>query len=160
MNILFVYPEFPETFWSFKHALKFIGKKAANPPLGCVTVAAMLPVDWNKKLVDMNVTDLTVQDIRWADLVFVSGMSIQKHSAQEVIDRCKQENKTVVAGGPLFTYEADSFPKVDHFVLNEAELTLPAFLHDFSEGRALRFYRSSQYCELTETPIPCGTCWI
>lgn len=154
MNVLFVYPQFPETFWSFKHALSFIGKKASNPPLGCVTVAAMLPVEWNKKLIDLNVTSLTDDDIRWADMVFVSGMSIQKESAQEVIRRCKKWSKTVVAGGPLFTYEYEHFSLVDHFVLNEGEITLPQFLADLQKGTPKRFYRTGEFCDLSETPIP------
>lgn len=154
MNVLFVYPQFPETFWSFKHALSFIGKKASNPPLGCVTVAAMLPSDWNKKLIDLNVTALTDRDIHWADMIFVSGMSIQKQSAQEVIRQCKRLSKTVVAGGPLFTYEHDHFPLVDHFILNEAEITLPLFLADLKNGTPKRFYRTVEFCELSATPIP------
>jgi radical SAM superfamily enzyme YgiQ (UPF0313 family) len=149
-----VYPKFPETFWSFKHALTFIGKKATNPPLGCVTVAAMLPAEWNKKLIDLNVTALTDKDIQWADMVFVSGMSIQKKSAQEVIQQCKRESKVIVAGGPLFTYEYDHFPQVDHFILNEAEITLPQFLKDLENGTPKRFYQTDEFCELSETPVP------
>ena len=67
MNVLLIYPEIPATFWSFHYALKFVRKKASNPPLGIVTVASMLPKEWNKKLVDMNVTELTEEDLNWAD---------------------------------------------------------------------------------------------
>lgn len=154
MNILFIYPLFPETFWSFKHALSFIGKKATNPPLGVITVAPMLPKQWQKKLVDLNITALTDEDIDWADMVFVSGMSIQKQSAQDVIRRCKLHGKTVVAGGPLFTYEHESFPGVDHFILNEAEITLPEFLADLEKGTPRHIYQTQSFCELAETPIP------
>ena len=90
MKILFVYPQYPDTFWSFKHALKFVSKKASFPPLGALTVAAMLPGEWEKKLVDMNVSTLKDEDIRWADYVFISAMVVQKESAKEVIQRCNQ----------------------------------------------------------------------
>ncbi len=85
MNILLVYPMYPDTFWSFKHALKFVSKKASFPPLGLLTVAAMLPDDWNKKLIDMNADELKNEDILKADFVFISAMSVQSKSADEVI---------------------------------------------------------------------------
>src|SRR5512133_512413 len=128
MKILLVYPEFPDTFWSFKHALKFIRKKAGAPPLGLLTVAAMLPSDWEKRLVDLNVSRLTEEDLTWADAVFLSAMVVQRDSAREIIQRCTTAGVKVVAGGPLFTMEYDQFPEVDHFVLNEAEETLKPFL--------------------------------
>lgn len=135
MNILLVYPEFPDTFWSFKHALRFIKKKASSPPLGLLTVAAMLPATWNKRLVDMNVETLKDTDFKWADMVFVSAMVVQRPSANQVIERAKQFNKTIVAGGPLFTMEKDSFSLVDHLILNEAEITLARFLGDLGRAR-------------------------
>jgi hypothetical protein len=93
MNILLIYPEFPDTYWSFKHALKFISKKSANIPLGIITVASLLPKEWNKKLVDMNVSRLRDKDILWADFVFISSISIQSASVKEVIARVQQLNK-------------------------------------------------------------------
>src|SRR4030066_846445 len=128
LKILFVYPKYPDTFWSFKHALKFVSKKAALPPLGALTVAAMLPERWEKRLIDMNVNPLSDSDIKWADYVFISAMIIQKDSAKEVITRCNILETKVVAGGPLFTMEPDEFQGVAHFILNEAEITLPLFL--------------------------------
>ncbi len=125
MNVLLLYPEFPETFWSFKHALKFIRKRASLPPLGLLTVAAMLPAPWAKRLVDLNVRRLRDQDVAWADLVLVSAMLAQRDSAGELIARCRAAGKLIVAGGPLFTAEPRRFPDVDHLVLNEAEATLP-----------------------------------
>jgi radical SAM superfamily enzyme YgiQ (UPF0313 family) len=121
MNILLVYPQYPDTYWSFKNALKFISKKAANVPLGVITVAALLPDEWNKKFTDMNVSGLKDKDILWADYVFISAMSVQSASVKQVIRRCKQLNTKIVAGGPLFTEEAEEFTEVDHLVLNEAE---------------------------------------
>jgi radical SAM superfamily enzyme YgiQ (UPF0313 family) len=154
MNILLVYPEFPDTFWSFKHALNFIHKKASTPPLGLLTVAAMLPGDWNKKLVDANVSDLTDNDLAWADYVYLSAMEVQRSSARQVIVRCKQAGVKVVAGGPLFTFEYEKFPEVDHLVLNEAELTLPPFLADLENGCAEKIYRSTEFPDIRQTPVP------
>ncbi len=154
MRILLVYPEFPDTFWSFKHALKFIRKKAASPPLGLLTVAAMLPSEWDIRLIDLNVTSLTQADLAWADYVFVSAMIVQRDSARAVIARCKEASVKVVAGGPLFTMEHERFPDVDHFVLNEAELTLPPFLADLADGRAERVYRTREFPDVQQTPAP------
>jgi radical SAM superfamily enzyme YgiQ (UPF0313 family) len=154
MKILFIYPEFPDTFWSFKHALKFIRKKAGAPPLGLLTVAAMLPSAWEKRLVDLNVADLADQDLAWADYVFVSAMVVQRESARDVIHRCKIAGVKVVAGGPLFTMEYERFPDVDHFVLNEAEATLAPFLSDLQHGRARRVYATTEYPDIHQTPAP------
>ncbi len=154
MNVLLLYPEFPDTFWSFKHALKFIGKKASLPPLGLLTVAAMLPADWAKRLVDVNVRKLRDRDLAWADLVLISGMIAQQESAHVLIARCRAAGKTIVAGGPLFTLGPEQFPEVDHFVLNEAELTLPEFLLDFARGAARRVYASPVFPDLRQTPVP------
>ena len=100
MNALLIYPEFPDTFWSFRHALKFIGKKSAFPPLGLLTISSMLPKSWNRRLVDMNVRPLVTADLQWADVVLASAMYVQKESLKEVISLCKAEGKTVVMGGP------------------------------------------------------------
>ena len=154
MKILLVYPEFPDTFWSFKHALKFIQKKAGAPPLGLLTVAAMLPSEWEKRLADLNVTNLTDEDLEWADYVFVSAMVVQRESARAVIDRCKTVGVKVVAGGPLFTMEHGQFPDVDHFVLNEAEETLAPFLRDLEQGQARRVYASAEFPDIHQTPVP------
>jgi len=153
-NILFLYPEFPNTFWSFKHALKFIGKRAAFPPLGLLTVAALLPEGWGKRLVDLNVGRLKRKDLEWADYAFVGGMTVQRDSARSLIAACKEAGLPVIAGGPLFTTEPESFPDVDHFVLNEAELTLPEFVRDFAAGTLRREYRSTEFADISQTPIP------
>src|ERR1035437_9879935 len=122
MNILLVYPIFPRSFWSFAHALKIQGSKALLPPLGLLTVAAMLPQPWNKRLVDLNVRELTDEDLAWADYVFVSGMTVQRQSAYEVTARCKRMGKRVIGGGPLFAGEYALFTDVEHFMLNEGEV--------------------------------------
>ncbi|MBA7514706.1 Hopanoid C-2 methylase [subsurface metagenome] len=154
MKILLIYPQYTDTFWSFKHALKLISKKAAFPPLGLLTVAAMLPDKWEKKLVDMNVTSLTDEDLEWADYVFIGAMVVQKNSVKEIIARGKNFNTRIVAGGPLFTTEHEEFDGVDHFVLDEAEVTLPPFLEDLKKGSAKHIYTSKQRPDITKTPIP------
>ncbi len=155
MKILMVYPLYPDSYWSFRNAIRFISKKAVLPPLGLMTVSAMLPGSWEKKLIDMNVTRLKSTDILWADYVLLSAMNIQKESACQVIDECVKYGAKIIAGGPLFTQEYESFPQIDHFVLNEAEITLPLFLDDMDHGRILKkVYRTEAFADLTTTPVP------
>lgn len=154
MNILLVYPKYPDTYWSFSHALKFVSKKAAFPPLGLITVSAMLPGSWNKRLVDLNVEHLEDADLQWADYVMVSAMLVQSVSANEVIERCQEAGRKVIAGGPLFTAEVDSYQHVDYLVLNEAEITLPAFLSDLEKGKPKRIYTTGNFANVQETPVP------
>jgi radical SAM superfamily enzyme YgiQ (UPF0313 family) len=154
VNILLISPRFPETFWSFAHALRFIRRRASQPPLGLLTVAALLPSQWEKRLVDLNVGELHESDLAWADYAFVGGMVVQRASATEIIDRCNAAGVPVVAGGPLFTMEHETFAGVDHFVLDEAELTLPLFLADLEHGRAEHVYRATGFADLTTSPVP------
>ena len=155
MNILLVYPKFPETsFWKFSHALDFIGKKASQPPLGLLTVASMLPNSWNLKLVNLNISPLEDKDVLWADYVFISAMNVQKASVDQIIKKCRELERITVAGGPLFTTQPELFTDVDHLVLNEAEVTLPDFLHDLESGAPKAVYTSSLKADLAETPVP------
>jgi radical SAM superfamily enzyme YgiQ (UPF0313 family) len=154
VNVLLVSPEYPDTFWSFKHAVKFIRRRASFPPLGLLTVAALLPADWDKRLVDMNVAPLRDDDLRRADFVFVGAMTAQRSGARAVIARCRAAGVPVVAGGPLFTAEREDFPEVDHLVLGEAEVTLPRFLQDLARGRPARFYLAERYADMHATPVP------
>jgi len=154
MKILFIYPEYPETFWSFKHALKLINKKAAYPPLGLLTVAAMTPADWEKKLVDMNVEKLKEKDLAWADYIFISAMIVQKKSVREVIEKCKKMRKKIVAGGPLFTMDSEEYDDVNHLILGEAESNFSEFLDDLKNKRAKKIYESKCLPGLSQTPIP------
>jgi radical SAM superfamily enzyme YgiQ (UPF0313 family) len=154
MKILLIYPQYPDSFWSFKHALKFISKKAAVPPLGLITVSAMLPKSWEKKLVDMNVSKLDVDDIILADYVFISAMYIQKDSVNEIIKECVKQKTKIVAGGPLFTQEYKNYPQIDYFVLNEAEITLPQFLADLLIGQPGKVYKTDQFADLSLSPVP------
>ena len=154
MNILLVYPETPSTFWSFHNALKFVSKKSSEPPLGLLTVAAMLPKTWDKQLVDMNVSTLKDTDLEWADYVFISAMNIQIESFKKVVKRCNERGVKVVAGGPLCTTDYKSLEGIDHFVLNEAEITLPLFLKDLQNGTAKYVYETSEFPEIGSTPVP------
>jgi len=154
MNILLLYPEFPDTFWSYKHALPFIRQKASLPPLGLITVAAMLPLDWKTRLLDLNVSHLTEAALNWSDYIFISAMAAQRASVERLLNRCRAAGKTIVAGGPLFTTEPEAFPQVDYFVLNEAEITWPLFLKDVERGTPQRLYTSSEFSDMEKTPSP------
>jgi len=156
LKILLVYPRYPDTFWSFRHALKFVFKKATFPPLGLLTVAAMLPEEWEKKLVDMNTTTLTDKDIEWADYVFISAMVAQDDSAREVVERCKKFGTKIAGGGPVFSvgYEEFGHADIDHLISNEAEDLLPLFLEDLRKGCAKHRYTSEERPDIRKTPVP------
>ncbi len=154
MRILLVYPEMPDTFYALKHFIKVVGKKAAFPPLGLLTISSLLPADWEKKLVDLNVTTLTDAHLQWADYVFLSAMNVQEQSVREILNRCRNNNTKVVAGGPLFTHEHERFDGVDHFILNEAEITLPLFLNDIQRGEAKPIYQTKAFADVTLSPLP------
>jgi radical SAM superfamily enzyme YgiQ (UPF0313 family) len=154
MNILLVSPATPATFWSFKHVLRFISRKAAFPPLGLLTVAAMLPRDWSLRVVDLNVGRLTDADLAWADYVMISAMIVQESSAREVIARCARSGKTLIGGGPLFTTGYDRFPDLRHVVLGEAEPLMPELVADLTAGRLRPIYRTDDRPDLTRTPVP------
>jgi len=154
-KILLVYPEYPDTFWSFKYALKFIYKKASLPPLGLLTVAAMLPEKWERKLIDMNVNPLRDRDIQWADFVFISAMDVQEISVRKVINRCNALDTMIVAGGPLFFSRHEDFSDIEHLVLGEAEITLPFFIEDLKNGYPKHLYEiSGQWPNIQNTPLP------
>ena len=154
MNILLVSPQTPDTFWSFKHVLKFVSKKSSIPPLGLLTVAAMLPSDWELRLVDLNVERLQDQDLRWADAVMISAMIVHKESVREIVTRCGVHGKRVIAGGPLFTTGHEAFPEIQHFVLGEAEEIMPQVVEDMRHDRLQRIYKATGWPSLTQTPIP------
>ncbi|MDF7823290.1 B12-binding domain-containing radical SAM protein [Pontiellaceae bacterium B12227] len=134
--------------------MKFIRKRASLPPLGLLTIASMLPADWEKRLIDVNVRKLTDGDLDWADVVLISAMAAQQASSYELIARCKAAGKTVIAGGPLFSTQLEAFPTVDHFILCEAENLLPEFLNDFENGCARRIYSSPEFPNIHQTPSP------
>jgi radical SAM superfamily enzyme YgiQ (UPF0313 family) len=154
MNVLLVYPEFPNTYWSFRHALSFEGKRSAFPPLGLLTVSAMLPAGWGRRLVDMNICDLRLRDIEWADVIFCSAMLVQRDSLQRVVALCKAHNKKVVIGGPYVSTTAENLSGVDHIFVGEAEETLPEFVRDLERGKARRVYNATERPTLSAAPLP------
>lgn len=154
VKVLLVYPEFPDTYWSFKHAISFEGKRSAFPPLGLLTVSSLLPETWERRLVDMNVQPLTTTDIEWADMVFASAMIVQKESLREVVALSKAHGKCVAVGGPYITTSAASLPAADHIFVGEAETTLPEFVRDYERGEAKRVYQAAERPALSATPVP------
>ena len=154
MNILLISPATPTTFWSFRHVLRLASRKAAFPPLGLLTVAAMLPTEWNLRLVDLDVTSLYDSDIEWADWVLLSGMIIHTDSCHSVAARCAEKGKPVVAGGPLFTTGSEQFPEIPHFVLGEAEDLIAGLVADIAADTVRDRYSSDQRPNLSQTPVP------
>jgi radical SAM superfamily enzyme YgiQ (UPF0313 family) len=154
MKVLLINPQTPDTFWSFKHVLRFISKRAAFPPLGLLTVAAMLPGDWELRLVDTNVARLKDEDLRWADYVMISAMIVQKESVNEIVERCRKLSKTIIAGGPLFTTGHADFPHIPHFVLGEAEEIMPQLVEDLSAGALRPHYQAARRPDISQVPVP------
>jgi radical SAM superfamily enzyme YgiQ (UPF0313 family) len=154
MKVLLVYPEFPDTYWSFKHALSFEGKRSAFPPLGLLTVSGMLPASWERRLVDMNVRSLKIADIKWADVVFASAMLVQKDSLKQVVALCNSVGTRVIVGGPYVTTTLEELSGADHVVLGEAEETLPQLVRDLERGEAKPVYNAPERPQLALTPIP------
>ena len=156
---LFVYPEFPPSYWGYKYALDFVGKKSAMPPLGLLTIAGMFPKDYELKVVDMNVNPLLDADLEWADAVFTSTMIVQKDSFYEVVRRCNAANIPIIAGGPHPTSYYDNIKEevdgtVDHFLFGEVEDIFEDFLTDFQSGAAKEIYRETKKPDVTKTPPP------
>jgi radical SAM superfamily enzyme YgiQ (UPF0313 family) len=154
MKALLVYPEFPDTYWSFRHALAFEGRRAAFPPLGLLTVASMLPATWETRLVDLNVEHLSDDDIGWADIVMVSAMIVQRESLERVVAMSRQAGKKVVVGGPYVSTSSERLPDADHIFIGEAEETLPEFLRDLELGVPQKIYKADERPSLLKTPIP------
>jgi radical SAM superfamily enzyme YgiQ (UPF0313 family) len=153
-RVLLVSPRIPTTYWSYKYALPFVRKKALLPPLGLLTVGGMLPEDYELRLIDMNVEALRREDIEWADMVFLSAMIVQQKSFEQVVALCRECATPVVAGGPYPTSSFQTIEGVDHFVLDEAECTLPEFLQDCERGEARHVYRAEGKPDLDLTPLP------
>src|SRR3989440_1961877 len=154
MKVLLVYPEFPDTYWSFRHALSFEGKRSAFPPLGLLTVSALLPREWERRLVDMNVRQLKDEEIAWADIVCWSAMIVQRDSLERVVAVCKARGKRVVVGGPYVSTSAAQLPAADHIFVGEAETTLPGFISDLEKGGARHIYQAAERPALNLTPVP------
>ena len=154
MKILLLYPLFPDTFWSFRHALPFIGKRSAYPPLGLLTVSAMLPPHWERKLVDLNVEELRDKDIAWADMAFLSAMLVQGPSLAQLIGRCRKAGLRTVVGGPVTSADNASYVGADHVVRGEAEEIIEELVSDLEAGNARRRYEAAGRADMTKVPPP------
>lgn len=154
MKALLVYPWFPDTYWSFRHALWFYGKRSFFPPLGLLTISALLPEHWGRRLVDMNVSPLLPDDVEWSDTVIVSAMHVQRDSLNQVIKLAKEHGKQVVIGGPYASICADQLTEADHIFVGEAETTFPEFIRDLERGETKRVYKAVERPALSAAPIP------
>jgi radical SAM superfamily enzyme YgiQ (UPF0313 family) len=150
-KILLLYPEFPTTYWSYKYILPFIGKKAVMPPLGLLTIAAMIPDHYDLRLIDMNVSSFTAKDLQGIDLVLISSMIVQRDSFQKAVALCNKKNIPVAAGGPYPTSSYEGISGVDYFILNEGEITLPEFFKDYENGKPRRLYQTELKPDITKT---------
>ena len=154
MNALLIYPQFPETFWSFKYALSFLGKRAAQPPLGLMTIAALLPASWQKKLVDTNVERLTNRDLDWADVVLLSGMQIQSDALIALVKQCHARGVRTVVGGPITSSMSAHDLQADHVVIGEAEDLISTLVIDLELGRAKALYQAAERPAMSTSPLP------
>src|SRR5216684_8622504 len=154
MNVLFIYPEWPDTYWSFKHALPFEGKRSVYPPLGLLTIAPLLPRHWKKRLVDTNVCELTDADLQRADVAFLSGMLVQKQDLLRILARCRDGGLRTVLGGPITSSAEDLFQHADHVVIGEAEDLIVSLASDLEQGTAKPTYRACELPGLDKTPLP------
>jgi len=154
MKILLIYPEYENTFWNVKKVLRLLGKKAAYPPLGLLTVAAMLPGEWEKKLVDMNCGPLKEEHIEWADHILVSSIVGQKQSTKKVVKTVHRAGRAVIAGGSLFTTCSDEFPDIDTIVMGEAEETIHALIKDIRDNDLKKVYSMEGFPPIEKAPIP------
>ncbi|MDE2773345.1 MAG: B12-binding domain-containing radical SAM protein [Gemmatimonadota bacterium] len=153
-NALLVYPKHPPTYWGNNYALDLLGIKAAFPPLGLLTVAAMFPSRYNLRVVDLNVTALEDADLEWADLAFTSTMIPQRPSLEQVVERCNRAQVPVIAGGPHPTTFHEEMEGIDHFVLDEVEETFRTFLRDLENGTARAVYRAPKKPDMSTAPVP------
>lgn len=154
MNVLLVHAEFPVTYWGFQHAMPFVGAKASLPPLGLITLAALLPASWTLRLVDLNVVRLTDDDLRWADAVLVGGMLIQRPSMLAVVDRARRLGKRTVVGGPGPTTSPDAYEAADHVFAGEAEGREESLVRAVLGGGPRRLERDGERPDLATSPVP------
>ena len=154
MNALLIYPKFPDTYWSFKHALSFQGKRAAQPPLGLMTIAALLPASWPRRLVDTNVERLTDKDLAWADVAMISGMHVQHAALVAIVERCRARCLRTVVGGPITSSMSRADIKADHIVIGEAEALIDELAGDLTAGRAQPVYQASERPAMELSPLP------
>ncbi len=153
MNVLMIYPEWPDTYWSFKHALPFEGKRSLYPPLGLLTISSLLPKHWKRRLVDTNVRRLTDADLRWADVAMLSGMLVHKQDLLAILARCRAHGIPTVIGGPVTSSVQELPQHADHVVIGEAEDLVAGLAADLEQGKAKPIYRAQELPGLDKTPL-------
>ncbi|WRH68318.1 MAG: DUF4070 domain-containing protein [Planktothrix sp. GU0601_MAG3] len=156
MKTLLIYPQFPPTFWSYEKILELVDRKVLLPPLGLITVAAILPQTWEFKLVDRNITAVTQAEWDWAELVILSGMIVQKVDFIDQIKEAKRRGKLVAVGGPYPTSVPHEIEDsgADFLILDEGEITLPMFVEAIEKGETSGVFRTEEKPSVTSTPIP------
>jgi radical SAM superfamily enzyme YgiQ (UPF0313 family) len=156
MRVLLLYPLFPKTFWSYEKILELVNRKVLLPPLGLVTVAAILPQEWEFKLVDRNVRAVTEAEWEWAEVVIISAMIVQKQDLLDQIREAKRRGKRVAVGGPYPTSvpEEPLAAGADYLILDEGEITLPMFVEAIQRGETQGVFRTTEKPDVTTTPVP------
>src|ERR1017187_2876391 len=154
MNALLVYPRSPDTYWSFRYALSIQGKRAAQPPLGLITVAAVLPQPWNKRLIDTNVERLRDSDLAWADVALIGGMHMQQEDLISIVQRCRARGLRTVVGGPITSSVPSSVLQADHVVIGEAEDLIAGLARDLEAGTARPYYQAADRPAMERSPLP------
>ena len=157
MRVLLLYPQFPITFWSLHGALELLGRKVLLPPLGLITVAALLPERWELRLVDTNIRPVSLQDWAWADLVIASAMLVQRHHLAQLIRSAKEHQLPVAVGGPFATSTPDAaeLKEADYLILDEGEITIPLFLKALERGQKQGLFKASgERPDVQTSPIP------
>ena len=154
MRVLLVNPLFPDSYWSGSHALRFARRRCLLPPLGLITVAALLPKEWRCRLIDLNVERLSDSDILWADVVMLTGMLVQRTSLHEVLERSRRLGVKTAVGGPYATALPDDLKNADHVVVGEGEDLVPEFAADLERGCAKPIYHEAEKPDMTTAPVP------
>ncbi len=155
-NVLLIYPRFDNTsFWNYESTCRLLGKRYPAPPLGLITVAALLPEHWPVRLIDRNVDDLTDADFQWAELVMMGGMLPQQIDMKVLIDQARKHGVTSLVGGPDVSSQPECYEQADMQIIGEAEGAIAEFIAAWERGE-----RSGQYCaplhtvDIKQTPIP------
>jgi radical SAM superfamily enzyme YgiQ (UPF0313 family) len=154
MNALLIYPKIPDTYWSFRHALRMVGKRAAQPPLGLMTIGALLPREWNKRLIDTNVERLKDKDLKWADVALIGGMHLQQDDLIAIVERCHARGLRCVVGGPITSSLPQSTLQADHVVIGEAEDLIAELARDLEQGTARPVYQAAERPAMERSPLP------
>jgi hypothetical protein len=155
-NVLMVFPRFnPNSFWNLQALCDIRGARCPCPPLGLITVAALLPPSWNVRLINRNAEELTDAHLDWADVVFTGGMLPQQRDTLVLIERCHQRGKPVVVGGPDATSSPEHYRTADFLVLGEAEGVIDRFIDAWSSGSKGGTFAAEKFqADVTKTPVP------